>query len=90
MKKQERQSLLNGASFKIKDSQGKLCCSKKLQVKKVDTFTTNAKNQVTVPFGELGEVTLPLELDAGTYTIEEVKTPEGFLALEEPISFTNH
>lgn len=33
-------------------------------------------------------MTLPLELDAGTYTIEEVKTPEGFLALEEPISFT--
>ena len=78
---------LNGASFKIKDSQGNYVVQK-VAGKKVDTFTTNAKNQVTVPFGELGEVTLPLELDAGTYTIEEVKTPEGFLALEEPISFT--
>ncbi|WP_303194197.1 SpaA isopeptide-forming pilin-related protein [Thomasclavelia spiroformis] len=77
---------LNGASFKIKDSEGNYVVQK-VAGKKVDTFTTNSKNQITVPFGELGEVTLPLELDAGTYTIEEVKTPEGFLALEEPISF---
>ena len=78
---------LNGASFKIKDSQGNYVVQK-VAGQKIDTFTTNSKNQVTVPFGEPGEVTLPLELDAGTYTIEEVKTPEGFLALEEPISFT--
>ena len=78
---------LNGASFKIKNSEGNYVVQK-VAGQKIDTFTTNSKNQVTVPFGELGEVTLPLELDAGTYTIEEVKTPEGFLALEEPISFT--
>lgn len=78
---------LNGASFKIKDSEGNYVVQK-VAGQKIYTFTTNSKNQVTVPFGELGEVTLPLELDAGTYTIEEVKTPEGFLALEEPISFT--
>ena len=78
---------LNGASFKIKDSQGNYVVQK-VAGKKVDTFTTNAKNQVTVPFGELGEVTLPLELDAGTYTVEEIKVPDGFLELEEPITFT--
>ena len=78
---------LNGASFKIKDSEGNYVVQK-VAGQKIDTFTTNSKNQVTVPFGELGEVTLPLELDAGTYTIEELKTPDGFLALEEPISFT--
>ena len=33
-------------------------------------------------------MTLPLELDAGTYTVEEIKVPDGFLELEEPITFT--
>lgn len=78
---------LNGASFKIKDSEGNYVVQK-VAGQKIDTFATNSKNQVTVPFGELGEVTLPLELDAGTYTIEEIKIPEGFLELKEPITFT--
>lgn len=78
---------LNGASFKIKDSQGNYVVQK-VAGQKIDTFTTNSKNQITVPFGELGEVTLPLELDAGAYTIEEIKVPEGFLDLKEPITFT--
>ena len=78
---------LNGASFKIKDSEGNYVVQK-VAGQKIDTFTTNSKNQITVPFGELGEVTLPLELDAGAYTIEEIKVPEGFLDLKEPITFT--
>ncbi len=78
---------LNGASFKIKDSKGNYVVQK-VAGQKIDTFTTNSKNQITVPFGELGEVTLPLELDAGAYTIEEIKVPEGFLDLKEPITFT--
>lgn len=78
---------LNGASFKIKDSQGNYVIQK-VAGQKIDTFTTNSKNQITVPFGKLGEVTLPLELDAGTYTVEEIKVPEGFLELKEPITFT--
>lgn len=78
---------LNGASFKIRDSEGNYVVQK-VAGQKIDTFATNSKNQVTVPFGELGEVTLPLELDAGTYTIEEIKIPEGFLELKEPITFT--
>lgn len=78
---------LNGASFKIKNSEGNYVVQK-VAGQKIDTFTTNSKNQITVPFGELGEVTLPLELDAGAYTIEEIKVPEGFLDLKEPITFT--
>ncbi|WP_455684133.1 SpaA isopeptide-forming pilin-related protein [Thomasclavelia sp.] len=71
---------LNSASFKIKDSKGNYV-TQKVAGQKYDTFTTNSKNQV-------GEVTLPLALDAGTYTIEEIKIPEGFLKLEKPIKFT--
>ena len=78
---------LNSASFKIKDSNGNYV-TQKVGGKKYDTFTTNSKNQITVLFGNKGEVTLPLQLDAGTYTIEEVKIPEGFLELEEPLTFT--
>lgn len=78
---------LNSASFKIKDSKGKYIIQK-VGGKKYDTFTTNSKNQITVLFGNKGEVTLPLQLDAGTYEIEEIKTPNGFLNLEEPVKFT--
>lgn len=60
----------------------------KVSGKKYDTFTTNSKNQVVVFDGNNGEVFLPLSLDAGTYTVEEVKVPEGFLELESPITFT--
>lgn len=78
---------LNSASFKIKDSKGNYVTQKVAGVKS-DTFTTNSKNEVIVKDGKNGEVTLPLELDAGTYTVEEIKTPEGFLELEEPFQFT--
>lgn len=78
---------LNSASFKIKDSKGNYV-TQKVGGKKYDTFTTNSKNQITVLFGNKGEVTLPLQLEAGKYTIEEVKTPEGFLSLDKPIHFT--
>lgn len=78
---------LNSASFKIKDSEGNYV-TKKVSGIKIDTFTTNSKNQIVSLFGTKGEVTLPLELGAGTYFVEEIKTPEGFLELEEPISFT--
>lgn len=78
---------LNGASFKIKDAQGNYV-TQKVSGKKYDTFTTNSKNVVTVKDTEEGTVTLPLQLDAGTYTIEEIKTPKGFLDLDNPIQFT--
>jgi LPXTG-motif cell wall-anchored protein len=78
---------LNSASFKIKDEKGNYV-THKVFGQKIDTFTTNSKNQMTAIFGHHGEVTLPLQLDAGTYTIEEIKVPDGFLELEEPITFT--
>lgn len=77
---------LNSASFKIKDSKGNYIIQK-VGGKKYDTFTTNSKNQITVLFGNKGEVTLPLQLEAGKYTIEEIKTPDGFLKLEKPVNF---
>ena len=79
--------ILNSATFKIKDSKGNYVTQKVGGVK-IDTFTTNSKNQIVTLFGTKGEVTLPLELGAGTYSVEEIKTPEGFLELEEPVSFT--
>ena len=78
---------LNGASFKIKDSKGNYVVQK-VGGKKYDTFTTNSKNVVTVKDAEEGTVTLPLQLDAGDYSIEEVETPKGFLQLEQSVKFT--
>lgn len=78
---------LNGASFKIKDNKGNYVVQK-VAGKKYDTFTTNSKNIVTIKDTELGTVTLPLQLDAGNYTIEEIETPNGFLVLDSPIHFT--
>lgn len=78
---------LNVASFKIKDDQGNYV-TQKVSGKKYDTFTTNSKNVITIKNTEEGTVTLPLQLDAGSYTIEEIKTPKGFLDLDNPIQFT--
>lgn len=77
---------LNSASFKIKDERGNYIVQKVGGIK-IDTFTTNSKNQIVSIFGKQGEVTLPLKLQSGSYTIEEIKTPEGFLDLEKPITF---
>ena len=77
---------LHSASFKIKDGNGNYI-TQKVSGKKYDTFTTNSKNQVIL-YSDKGTVMLPLGLDAGKYSIEEVKVPEGFLSLEEPVQFT--
>lgn len=76
---------LNSASFKIKVAQGNYVVQK-VSGTKVDTFTTNSDNEI-IPVVEKGTVTLPLMLNAGTYTIEEIKTPKGFLDLEKPVEF---
>lgn len=76
---------LNSASFKIKDAQGNYVVQK-VSGTKVDTFTTNSDNEI-IPVVEKGTVALPLMLNAGTYTIEEIKTPKGFLDLERPVEF---
>ena len=57
------------------------------------SFTTNADN-IVVPENsynsgndDRGSVTTPLLLPAGSYEITEIKVPEGFLQLEQPINF---
>ena len=64
----------------------------KISGKTYDSFTTSATN-VVVPDGsfeidgEIGTVILPLQLDAGKYYIDEIKTPTGYLALESRVEF---
>ena len=94
---------LNSATFKVKAredivSNGKVIykagdtIKQKISGKTYDSFTTSANN-VVVPDGsfeidgEMGTVILPLQLDAGKYYIDEIKTPTGYLALESRVEF---
>ena len=60
-----------------------------------DIFTTNSKNLVVSQkknsfssiFDDLGTVITPLKLPVGSYEIEEIEVPEGFLNLDETIKF---
>ncbi len=59
-----------------------------------NSFTTNAKN-IVVPSNSynnkegdpIGSVITPLRLEVGTYEITEIKIPEGFLQLDNPVAF---
>ncbi len=59
-----------------------------------NSFTTNAKN-IVVPANSynnkagdpIGSVITPLKLEVGTYEITEIKIPEGFLQLDNPVGF---
>ena len=58
-----------------------------------DSFTTNAKN-IIVPdksytdnLDIFGGITIPLQLPVGSYEIDEIKTPKGFLQLEKSVKF---
>lgn len=64
-----------------------------------DTFKTNSDNTglgvvntftgtYTDSNDDKGSITTPLELESGTYRLEEVKTPEGYLLLDAPVEFT--
>lgn len=64
-----------------------------------DTFKTNSDNTglgavntftgtYTDSNDDKGSITTPLELESGTYRLEEIKTPEGYLLLDEPVEFT--
>lgn len=84
---------LNSATFQIKKEDGTIV-KQKVGSKTYDTFTTNSKN-VVIPADsysskddENGSVTTPLKLSAGTYTIDEVKVPNGYLDMEDKITFT--
>ena len=58
-----------------------------------DSFTTNAQN-IIVPDNSyndkldfFGSITIPLQLPVGSYEIDEIKTPKGFLQLEKSVKF---
>lgn len=69
------------ATFKIKDKKTGLYVSQEIYTPDktiINEYTTNNE----------GEVTLPYPIISGTYLIEEIKTPAGFLTLEKPVEFT--
>lgn len=68
--------VFDSAEFQIHDSDGNVI-SQKVGDKQIDTFTTD----------ETGTITTPLMLGGGTYFIHEVKTPNGYLTLDEPLEF---
>ena len=88
--------------FQLTDGKGKDVneyVKQKVGLFTYDTFKTNSDGSglgvvdtfsgiYTDSDDEKGTITAPLELESGTYRIEEVKTPGGFLALEEPVEFT--
>ena len=67
--------------------------SQKIGSTTFNSFTTNAKN-IVIPDKsyandkeELGTIVTPLKLEVGSYEIREIKTPNGFLQLENPVAF---
>ncbi|MGB4610317.1 MAG: SpaA isopeptide-forming pilin-related protein, partial [Saccharofermentanales bacterium] len=87
--------ILNSASFKIKDKETGEYIRQKVGSKWYDTFMTTAEQQgdilpgtFYVPTEDDGTTVTPLKVRPGTYIIEEVETPEGFVVLEQPKEFT--
>ena len=87
--------ILNSASFKIKDKTTSEYIKQKVGSKWYDTFMTTAEKQgdilpgtFYVPTEDDGTTVTPLKVKPGTYIIEEVETPEGFVILERPKKFT--
>lgn len=62
-----------------------------------NTFTTNSDNRISVTDtneyqepsnGETGSVLIPIRLNLGTYSIEEVRAPLFYVKSSEPLTFT--
>ena len=70
--------ILSNTTFKLKDAAGEYVKQKVFYPREqvIDTFTTD----------ETGSVTLPETVTWGLYTIEEVKSPEGYLIRTEDFS----
>lgn len=57
------------------------------------SFTTNSENLVVPDESynnnkeEMGTIVTPLKLEVGSYEVTEIKTPQGFLQLEQPVKF---
>ena len=87
-----KEDIYDRATKKILYKKGETI-SQKVGSKTYKTFTTNSKNMIVLEdsfvnkYDVLGSVVTPLTLPVGSYEITEIKTPEGFLQLEKPISF---
>ena len=88
--------------FQLTDRKGKEVnkyVTQKVGLFTYDTFKTNSDNSglaivdtftgtYTDSNDDKGSITTPLELESGTYRIEEIKTPDGYLLLDEPVEVT--
>ena len=83
----------HSAGFKIKDSNGDYVVQR-IGEHSYDTFQTSTKEEIKYPRGtfcvvqEGGTITTPLKLSPGSYTIEEISSPEGFTRELQEIPFT--
>lgn len=83
----------HSAGFKIKDSNGDYVVQR-IGEHSYDTFQTSTKEEIKYPKGtfcvvqEGGTITTPLKLSPGSYTIEEISSPEGFTRELQEIPFT--
>ena len=83
---------LTSASFKIKNNETGEYVTQEVGGKSYDTFKTHSTNEGTtsksfylIPDADdsdLGKAVTPLSLKTGTYTIEEVETPDNFVTVE--------
>ena len=83
----------HSAGFKIKDANGNYIVQR-IGENSYDTFQTSTKEEIKYPKGtfcvvqEGGTITTPLKLSPGSYTIEEISSPEGFTRELQEIPFT--
>ena len=85
---------LSATSFKIKDLETNEYITQKLGNITYDVFTTTSSREDGIPEGAFiadtenpGEAQTPLTLHSGTYQLEEVQVPSGYLELDAPIQF---
>ncbi len=84
---------LNGVTFKIFNEDENEYVTQQVGPFKYDTFTTNSDNYISIKGiwsnidDILGTTMAPLKLSYGHYRVEEIKTPQGYLELDEPVKF---
>lgn len=90
--KTKERIVYSSASFQIYDKEGKLV-TMRVGNKVYDTFSTASEKEDYLEGSfcvkdETGSVITPLKLKAGTYTIKEVKSPQGYLLSDKEIKVT--
>ena len=83
----------HSAGFKIKDANGNYIVQR-VGEHSYDTFQTSTKEDIKYPEGTFciaqqgGTITTPLKLAPGSYTIEEINSPNGFTRQLQEIPYT--